>query len=719
MKLGSLSRERWIVLEPLLDFALDLEPERRSAFLTDACGSDVALRADLYALLVACDRGDGILAKPAAAEYGAMLAESAAEPLSPIADRYEIVREIGRGGMATVYLADDSKHGRQVAIKVLHGDLARLIGHDRFMREIEIAASLSHPHILPLHDSGEAGSGHPGEPAHLYYVSPYVTGESLRDRLRREPALTTSEIIRLGHEIARALDYAHRQGVIHLDIKPGNILLQDGHAIIADFGIARAMSCTTESGPIDDTPLLGTPSYMSPEQALGAPDIDGRSDVYSLGCVLYEMVAGRRPFAGATSTEAIERAHAPSAPARAPLLDRGSKELATVIMRAAAPSRDDRFRTASEMAVALTDAAPESKWHARNLRKALGATVGCALAIVAVSAAFFKSRAANHLDPVLIAVAPFDVEAAPLALRREGLVDVISRDLDRTGAGLVSFGGLLSAGDSVRASTVLLDIRTGLALAEFDQRDVLDRIDRISDSLTRAVLRELGRSRQIDMTQATSFPTPSLAALKAYLAGEQFYRGASWDSTRKRFERTIEFDSGFALANHRLAAVRQWLDRRESPDTTTYVLIRFTSQFMNGLWPNERQLARIDSLSADVFFAQRRAWGDPGAFDAEASVIERLYVPIRAGHRYCPSNTAFWELLANTRSRYDRDASDGEVDDRAIVSIYDHAIALDSGFAPAYVAPLALAAYIDRPERARQYVRGIGPPSCTAWRDST
>src|SRR5581483_3288036 len=210
--------------------------------------------------------------------------------------RYHVVREIGRGGMATVYLANDPKHGRQVAVKVLHRDVARLIGRERFLREIEIAASLSHPHILPLHDSGEVPGEWEDDPALLYFVSPYVTGESLRTRLQREPRLAMDDILRLGREVAQALDYAHRQGVVHLDVKPENILLQDGHAIISDFGIARAMSSATEAAPRESTPLLGTPSYMSPEHALGASDVDGRSDVYSLGCLLYELLTGRRPF---------------------------------------------------------------------------------------------------------------------------------------------------------------------------------------------------------------------------------------------------------------------------------------------------------------------------------------------------------------------------------------------------------------------------------------
>src|SRR5439155_165608 len=218
-----------------------------------------------------------------------------------LADRYTIERELGRGGMATVYLAEDLKHHRKVAIKVLKPDLAAALGPERFLREIEIAAGLSHPHILPLHDSGEAGGL-------LYYVMPFVEGESLRDRLNREQQLPLEDALQITREVADALTYAHSHDVAHRDIKPENILLQARHAVVSDFGIARAITAAAGGNLTATGVAIGTPAYMSPEQASGQSQVDERSDIYSLGCVLYEMLAGEPPFTG-PSAESIVRQH--------------------------------------------------------------------------------------------------------------------------------------------------------------------------------------------------------------------------------------------------------------------------------------------------------------------------------------------------------------------------------------------------------------------------
>ena len=207
--------------------------------------------------------------------------------------RYAIEAELGEGGMATVYLANDIKHGRKVALKVLKPEPAAAVGAARFLVEIKTTASLQHPHILPLHDSGDADG-------FLFYVMPFISGESLRDRIKRERQLPIGDSLTIALEVADGLGYAHVQGVIHRDIKPGNILLSGGHAVIADFGIAQAVSAV-EGERLTETGLsVGTPAYMSPEQTTGDRPLDGRSDIYALGCVLYEMLVGDPPFPGAT-----------------------------------------------------------------------------------------------------------------------------------------------------------------------------------------------------------------------------------------------------------------------------------------------------------------------------------------------------------------------------------------------------------------------------------
>ncbi len=223
-----------------------------------------------------------------------------------LAGQYRIERELGRGGMAVVYLAHDLRHDRPVALKVLHPEMAETLGTDRFLREIKLAARLQHPHIVSVHDSGTTESGAAGQQGrgatHLWFTMPYIEGESLRDRLRRERQLPIDEAVRITREVALALDFAHRHGIIHRDVKPENILLVDGQALVADFGIGRALDAAAGDEQITNTGFaVGTPAYMSPEQSLGERDIDGKTDVYSLGVVLYEMLAGEAPFSGASA----------------------------------------------------------------------------------------------------------------------------------------------------------------------------------------------------------------------------------------------------------------------------------------------------------------------------------------------------------------------------------------------------------------------------------
>ena len=267
---------------------------------------------------------------------------------SALSDRYRIDRELGQGGMATVYLAEDLKHGRKVAIKVLHPELSAVIGGDRFLAEIKVTANLQHPHILGLIDSGEADGL-------LYYVMPYVAGESLRGRLIRDKQLPVEDALRLTKEVASALDYAHRQGVVHRDIKPENILLQDGAALVADFGIALAVQQAGGSRMTQTGMSLGTPAYMSPEQAMGEREIGARSDVYALGAMAYEMLAGEPPFTGPNSQAIVAKVLTEQ-----PLPLRTKRPLVSpaaegAILTALQKLPADRFGSAKEFAEALTD----------------------------------------------------------------------------------------------------------------------------------------------------------------------------------------------------------------------------------------------------------------------------------------------------------------------------------------------------------------------------
>jgi len=266
-----------------------------------------------------------------------------------LSDRYRIERELGQGGMATVYLAQDLRHDRRVAVKVLRPELAAVIGADRFLSEIKTTANLQHPHILPLFDSGAADS-------FLFYVMPFVEGESLRDRLSREKQLPIPDAVRIATEVAGALDYAHRHGVIHRDIKPENILLHDGRALVADFGIALAASKAGGTRMTETGMSLGTPIYMSPEQAMGEREITARSDVYALGCVLYEMLVGEPPFTGPTAQAIVAKVVTEEPRALRPKRHTIPANVEAATMTALEKLPADRFASAAEFAAALGEA---------------------------------------------------------------------------------------------------------------------------------------------------------------------------------------------------------------------------------------------------------------------------------------------------------------------------------------------------------------------------
>jgi serine/threonine-protein kinase len=332
---------------------------------------------------------------------------------SGLDDRYRLERELGRGGMATVYLAHDLKHDRRVALKVLHPELAASLGPERFQREIRTTARLQHPHILPVLDSGEATG-------QLWYTMPYVEGESLRDRLRREGQVPLDDALQITHEVADALEYAHGQGVVHRDIKPENILLSRGHALVADFGIARALHLADGDQLTETGVAVGTPAYMSPEQAGGASSLDGRSDLYSLGCVLYEMLAGEVPYSGKTPQAIIAKRVFEPLPQVRTLRQSVPETVEHAINRALAPTPADRFGTVGEFARALADnlhgsgtdnpAGPQiaTRSHRRRGSAVMSASVFVVLLVGGVLIAWWRTSHDEDHGPRRLAVLPFE-----------------------------------------------------------------------------------------------------------------------------------------------------------------------------------------------------------------------------------------------------------------------------------------------------------------------
>jgi len=522
-----------------------------------------------------------------------------------LADRYRLEHELGRGGMATVYLAQDLKHDRPVALKVLHPELAASLGPDRFQREIKLAARLQHPHILTVHDSGETAG-------QLWFTMPYVEGESLRDRLRRERQLAVEDALRITREAAQALQYAHEHDVVHRDIKPENLLLtRDGNTLVSDFGIAKALSGGSEDKLTETGLALGTPAYMSPEQVCAEPTIDGRTDIYSLGCVLYEMLAGEPPYTGPTP-QAIVARRLTEPPPRLRTIRSAPESLEQAVHRALARNPADRFATARDFARAISEADTtglgSAESRAAPQQRVPKALVGALLLTLALGLAWItyrrSSTAVLPVSATRVAVLPFAVRGSgSLSYLAEGMVDLLSRDLDgagdlrtidpgtiltaarhngngvldveggrtvaqRVGAGLYVLGSVLAVGERVRIQAALYngaDARTGAqtqVTVEGDSAQLFELVDRLSAQL----LVKRGRGPVSRLAETAAITTRSLVALKAYLDAERRLRAASLqparlDSAITMFQRAITEDSTFALAQYRMAVAAGWANR--------------------------------------------------------------------------------------------------------------------------------------------------------------
>ncbi|MFQ6045276.1 MAG: protein kinase [Gemmatimonadales bacterium] len=459
-----------------------------------------------------------------------------------LAGRYEIERQVGAGGMSLVYLARDLKHGRAVAIKVLRPEISASLGQDRFLREIQIAAKLQHPHILPLYDSGEAEGL-------LYYVMPFVEGDTLRERLLRHRQLAVDDALSITRDVAEALQHAHELGVVHRDIKPENIMFSGGHAVVTDFGIARALSVAGGAQLTSSGVAIGTPGYMSPEQATAAEVIDGRTDIYSLACVLYEMLSGEPPFTGPTPQAVIARQISERPPSLQIVRPTVSGELEHALTKALAKVPADRYATAMEFAVALPRPSAAARpvglsglrghgWRAAVLSVvALLAALGIVIAL-SVNRPAVGPPEEPALDPHRVAVLYFTdrSEGGHLsylaAAFTEDLIDVLSqvgalavvppsgvwafrgrqeptskiaRDLR---AGTLVDGSVSGAGDALRVTVRLIDAAKDVVLEtrmlSAVQENVLALRDAVADSVSRFLRRRLGEEIRLQVRQAAT-----------------------------------------------------------------------------------------------------------------------------------------------------------------------------------------------------------------------
>ncbi|HEX9729182.1 MAG TPA: serine/threonine-protein kinase [Gemmatimonadales bacterium] len=511
-----------------------------------------------------------------------------------LGDRYVLHSEIGRGGMAVVLRAHDTRHGRDVAVKVMKPELAQAVGADRFLREIQIEARLQHPHIIPLHDSGRAG----GLP---YYVMPLVEGESLRDRVHREGQLPVEDALAIVRDVGEALSYAHSLGFVHRDIKPENILLSAGHALLADFGIARAV-CEAGGSKLTGTGFaVGTPAYMSPEQAGGDERVDGRSDIYALGCVLYEMLVGEPPFGGRTPQAVIARHLQERPPSIEVVRPNAPPHIIRAIERALAKVPADRFRTVSEFLSALVDTTPVAAPPRRVTVSVRQATAGV-IGVVAVGVAFYlwsrpdppplddgkvvvfplaernlDGASAGEGELVALAIgAAFD-HTEPLRwiygwqrldaderLDQRGIAPTRARAIARAEGARYYLAGAVARLPASNMVTVWLhDVEGDSILAQETATAAiggplyqlgLDAVRRVLPALV-----DPGRT-PIDLRPLSE---PSHRAFALWLQGERLYRESRFDNARDLYRRALEADSSLAFAAIKGAQAASWRNQHD------------------------------------------------------------------------------------------------------------------------------------------------------------
>jgi tRNA A-37 threonylcarbamoyl transferase component Bud32/tetratricopeptide (TPR) repeat protein len=629
-------------------------------------------------------------------------------------DTYAVERQIGQGGMATVYLAEDLKHHRQVAIKVLRPELTATLGTERFLREIQLAAALQHPHIVPVYDSGAADG-------FLYYVMPFVDGESLRDLLQREgrvPIARAAEIVR---DAASGLAYAHKHGIVHRDIKPENIMLSGGHAVVTDFGIARAVDASraTNSGLTGVGIAIGTPAYMSPEQAT-ADVVDSRSDQYALACVFYEMVCGKQPFSAPTMQALLTQVLTGPRPRLATIVHATPPGLDLTLQRALAQDPGQRFPDIMAFANAVTlessgtvAAARESRrW--KRLAILLPALVAIA-AVVWVIAARPSRIVVSGAET--IAVVPFTATGAGVESLGEGMVDLISSNLDGVGgihtvesrqvirawqrrarsgtptlddaiavarsvkAASVLMGSVLASGPTTRMTAELYDL-SGKQLARAQTDGPTDSVLTLADGLALKVLREIWRSKEpLPSARSSAITSGSMEAIRAYLDGEKWYRRGQWDSAQAAYEHAVHADTAFAMAWYKLATTLGW-EGQAGTATAAHTAGANAVKFSASLPPRVRTIL----VAYEMF--QR---GRPDAADSMRRYTEQH-----------PEDADAWYLLGeaqyHTRNYHPLPAAD-------LVAPFDRVLALDSTLTAAAIHPMEVALEEDDIPLAKRYLK--------------
>ena len=574
----------WAELSPLLDALLDAPVEDRAARIVELSRGDPTRQRELERLLAEAEHDTPLLDGSVTNRFDELAKDSAASALPEVlADRYRVGRELGRGGMASVYLARDQKHGRDVAIKVIKSDLSASLGHERFLREIEIAARLRHPNIVPLYDSGEVSGS-------LYFVMPYEDGQSLRERLRQSGALPIADALSVLRDVARALCHAHEHGVVHRDIKPDNVMLSGGAAVVTDFGIAKAVSVALTAAP-DATltqagTVIGTPAYMAPEQATGDAAVDHRADIYSFGCLGYELFAGHPPFQEQTSHLLIA-AHLTTVPRSVAELRADVPEsVADLIARCLAKAPAERPQSARELVPALEGAngaaATSSRRRAHRTTRVLWAAVAM-FAVMAASGGYLATRTPSTDAPITLAVLPFANIAGDSAtgLVADGLSDEVASALTRvpgvlvkSRSGALRYRGQLSpdvteAGARLKADYIVTAVvrqdggswvlspdleRAADGSSLWGQRFVIGPNEQaaaaaaVADSVATALRRLFPRGIGVAPVRSAHVPNPEAYRLYTLGQGKLARRGGSVNEAVEWFHQAIKQDSLFAPA---------------------------------------------------------------------------------------------------------------------------------------------------------------------------